>query len=180
MGQSRFSYVQDHVAGIPGLTGHGQQIATGIQSGSIGAVLGHLPAQARAASAHVTRAAFTSGLNQIILVAAIIAFVAGVISFASIRTKDFAPLPGDHPARRPADGHPAHRPADGHPAHRPADGHPAHRPADGRPAHRRAGRAVRTRVLLIAARSPRTSRPPHRIVTGRQVRPVSKVSQICP
>jgi EmrB/QacA subfamily drug resistance transporter len=96
------SYVQGHVAGVPGLSGHGQQIAAGIQSGSIGSVLGRLPAHARAAAAHLTRAAFTSGLNQIILVAAIVAIVAGVISFLTIRTKDFArSQPATSPAAEP-------------------------------------------------------------------------------
>ena len=38
----------------------------------------------------ITRSAFTSGLNHILLVAAIIALVSGVISLATIRTKDFA------------------------------------------------------------------------------------------
>ena len=43
----------------------------------------------------ITRAAFTSGLNRILLVAAIIAFVAGIVSLAAIRSRDFAPaVPG--------------------------------------------------------------------------------------
>jgi MFS family permease len=36
-------------------------------------------------------AAFTTGLNRILLVAAIIAFVSGVVSLAAIRSRDFAP-----------------------------------------------------------------------------------------
>ena len=38
----------------------------------------------------ITRTAFTTGLNRILLVAAIIALVSGVISLAAIRGKDFA------------------------------------------------------------------------------------------
>jgi hypothetical protein len=38
----------------------------------------------------ITRAAFTTGLDRILLVAAIIAFVAGVVSLAAIRSRDFA------------------------------------------------------------------------------------------
>jgi hypothetical protein len=41
----------------------------------------------------ITRAAFTTGLNRILLVAAIIAFVAGVVSLAAIRSRDFARTP---------------------------------------------------------------------------------------
>ena len=38
----------------------------------------------------ITRTAFTSGLNRILLVAAVIALVSAVIAFATIRSKDFA------------------------------------------------------------------------------------------
>jgi hypothetical protein len=38
----------------------------------------------------VTRAAFTTGLDRILLVAAIIAFVAGVVSLCAIRSRDSA------------------------------------------------------------------------------------------
>ena len=40
--------------------------------------------------ATITRAAFTTGLNHILLVAAIIALASGVISLVAIRTRDFA------------------------------------------------------------------------------------------
>ena len=38
----------------------------------------------------MTRTAFTTGLNRILLVAAIIALAAGVLSFLLIRGRDFA------------------------------------------------------------------------------------------
>ena len=38
----------------------------------------------------ITRAAFTTGLNHILLVAAIIALVAAAVSLVTIRSKDFA------------------------------------------------------------------------------------------
>ena len=38
----------------------------------------------------ITRAAFTTGLNSILLVAAIIALVSAVVSLVAIRSKDFA------------------------------------------------------------------------------------------
>jgi hypothetical protein len=38
----------------------------------------------------ITHAAFATGLNRILLVAAIIAFVAGIVSLLAIRSKDFA------------------------------------------------------------------------------------------
>jgi EmrB/QacA subfamily drug resistance transporter len=77
------------VGAVPGLSGHGPQIASAVQSGQIGSVLSRLPAQSRQQVAGITRAAFTSGLDHILLVAAIIALVSGVITLFAIRTKDF-------------------------------------------------------------------------------------------
>ena len=42
----------------------------------------------------ITRTAFTTGLNLILLVAAIIALVSGVVSLAAIRSRDFAQQQG--------------------------------------------------------------------------------------
>jgi hypothetical protein len=61
-----------------------------VQSGQIGNVIARLPAPARQVVGTITRAAFTAGLDRILLVAAIIAFVAGVVSLAAIRSRDFA------------------------------------------------------------------------------------------
>jgi len=83
--------VQTRVAAVPALAGKGPQIATAVQSGRAGALIAALPAQARQAVAVITRTAFTTGLNHILLVAAIIAIAAGVVSLAAIRNKDFAP-----------------------------------------------------------------------------------------
>jgi EmrB/QacA subfamily drug resistance transporter len=82
--------VLNRVALVPGLSHRGPQIAKAVQSGEIGSVIGKLPEHARQAVATITRAAFTTGLDNILLVAAIIALASGVISFAAIRSKDFA------------------------------------------------------------------------------------------
>ena len=78
------------VAAVPGLSRQGPQIATAVQSGEIGHVIGQLPAPARQAVGVITRTAFTTGLDRILLVAAIIALASGVVSLAAIRSKDFA------------------------------------------------------------------------------------------
>jgi hypothetical protein len=78
------------VAAVPGLSARGPEIATAVQSGEIGHVIGRLPAPARQAVGVITRTAFTAGLDRILLVAAIIAFAAGVVSLAAIRSRDFA------------------------------------------------------------------------------------------
>ncbi|MGH3274405.1 MAG: MFS transporter, partial [Streptosporangiaceae bacterium] len=84
------SHVRDYVgvhAGI--LAGHGQQVSAAIQSGGVGSILRHLPPAARPIVEQVTRAAFASGLNLIMLVAAIIALAGGVFALAAIRHQDF-------------------------------------------------------------------------------------------
>jgi EmrB/QacA subfamily drug resistance transporter len=85
------SYVTGHLATVPGASGHGSQIATAVQSGDVAKVLAQLPASARGSVSEIAKGAFTSGLNEIFLVAAIIALVSAVITFFSIRSKDFAP-----------------------------------------------------------------------------------------
>ena len=85
------------VTAVPGLSHSGPQIATAVQSGEIGHVISKLPAHAQQAVEVITRAAFTTGLDRILLVAAIIALVAGVISLAAIRSKDFAHQGGAGP-----------------------------------------------------------------------------------
>jgi hypothetical protein len=69
-----------------------------VQSGKIDHVIARLPAPARHVVGTITRAAVTTGLNRILLVAAIIAFVAGVVSLAAIGGRDFARVvPGGQP-----------------------------------------------------------------------------------
>ena len=82
--------VLTRTAAVPGLSARGPEIAGAVQSGQIGNVIARLPAPARQVVGTITRAAFTAGLNRILLVAAIIAFVAGVVSLAAIRSRDFA------------------------------------------------------------------------------------------
>jgi len=82
--------VLTRTATVPGLSARGPEIAAAVQSGQIGNVIARLPAPARQVAGTITRAAFTTGLDRILLVAAIIAFVAGVVSLAAIRSRDFA------------------------------------------------------------------------------------------
>jgi hypothetical protein len=82
--------VLTRTAAVPGLSARGPEIAGAVQSGQIGNVIARLPAPARQVVVTITRAAFTTGLDRILLVAAIIAFVADVVSLAAIRSRDFA------------------------------------------------------------------------------------------
>jgi len=82
--------VMAKAAATPGLSGRGGQLAGAVKSGQIGRVIRHLPGPARHVGEVVTRSAFTTGLNEILLVAAIIALASGVVSLLAIRSKDFA------------------------------------------------------------------------------------------
>jgi len=94
--------VLTRTAAVPELSARGPQIAGAVQSGQIGNLIARLPAPARQVAGTITRAAFTTGLNRILLVAAIIAFVAGVVSLATIRSRDFArAAPGGQEEKRP-------------------------------------------------------------------------------
>ncbi|HEY7144873.1 MAG TPA: MFS transporter [Streptosporangiaceae bacterium] len=83
------SEIQASVAKVPGLSGRGPQLAHAVQSGETSRAITALPERARGTVEMLTRTAFTSGLNRILLIAAIIAFAAGVLSLALIRTRDF-------------------------------------------------------------------------------------------
>jgi EmrB/QacA subfamily drug resistance transporter len=81
--------VMSKVAGVGGLSDKGQQIATAVRSGAVRQTVAHLPPGARDQVLLITRSAFTTGLNRILLVAAIIAFAAGILSLVLIRPQDF-------------------------------------------------------------------------------------------
>jgi MFS family permease len=74
---------------VPGMSGRTGQVAGAVQSGQTGRLIAHLPARTGRAVAMVTRSAFTAGLNEILLVAAVIAVVSGLVSLAAIRGQDF-------------------------------------------------------------------------------------------
>jgi EmrB/QacA subfamily drug resistance transporter len=93
------------VAGVPGLSSHGAQIASAVKAGEAKQTIATLPPHLQPTVGLITRGAFTAGLNEILLVAAIIALVAGVITLAAIRTKDFASGQQSGGAAAPSPGH---------------------------------------------------------------------------
>jgi len=66
------------------------QIATGLQSGQLSKVLDSLPSSARGPVGLAAKSAFIDGLDFILLVAAVIAMMSGVIALTAIRQRDFA------------------------------------------------------------------------------------------
>jgi EmrB/QacA subfamily drug resistance transporter len=75
---------------IPALADKGQQLATAVQAGDSQRAVAAAPPESRPLVQELIRTAFTAGLDRILLVAAIIALVACVVAFATIRSKDFA------------------------------------------------------------------------------------------
>ncbi len=92
------SEVQAQVAAVPALSHQGARIATAVQSGQIGHLMAQFPGPARQQVATISRTAFTSGLNRVFLVAAIIALAAGLVSLLAIRGRDFAQQQGPGPS----------------------------------------------------------------------------------
>lgn len=81
--------VRSTITTVPGMAGRAGQVAGAVQPGQIGRLIAHLPARTGRAVALVTRSAFTAGLNEILLVAAVIALASGLVSLAAIRGQDF-------------------------------------------------------------------------------------------
>ena len=71
------------------LAGRSHQIASAAGSGQIGQGLNQMPAAARQLVQSAVRAGFVDGLNLILLISALLTFLAAVISFFLIREKDF-------------------------------------------------------------------------------------------
>jgi MFS family permease len=79
-----------------------QRAASAFSSGHAAQAIGSLPAQLRQAAGHVARGAFTGGLNEVFLLAAIVAFAGALIALLSVRQRDFvAERPGEDAAERP-------------------------------------------------------------------------------
>ncbi len=85
------------------LAPHAHRIADAISAGGAGHVLNGTHAGAHRLVAHAARAGFVSGLNEILLVGAILAFIGALASFMLIRERDFIVAP-DEPAPVPAAG----------------------------------------------------------------------------
>jgi len=79
----------------PGATDHlGEAVASGGASTAARAA----PPGAREAVAEAARRAYIDGLDEILIVAALVAIVGGVLALALVRTRDFVAAPGAEPA----------------------------------------------------------------------------------
>jgi predicted MFS family arabinose efflux permease len=83
--------------------GGAHAIASAISNGQIQQAIAQVPPQARAAVGEVVRTSFVSGLNEIFLIAAIVAFVGAAGALIFIRSSDFVAQTDAQPSASPAE-----------------------------------------------------------------------------
>jgi len=71
------------------LAGHAHALAESISNGSAARVIGAVPEQLRGLAAGAAKAGFIDGLNEVLLIGAIVAFVAAALTMVLIRQRDF-------------------------------------------------------------------------------------------
>jgi hypothetical protein len=67
------------------------QISAALRNGGASRLFADAPPQSRPQLGEVVRGSFTTALNEVLLVGAVISVVAGVLAFLLIRSKDFVP-----------------------------------------------------------------------------------------
>jgi EmrB/QacA subfamily drug resistance transporter len=77
-------------------------LAERVSSGGSRAVVGAAPPGQRVEVVHAAKVAFVSGLNEILLIGAVIAFIGAALGFALVRTSDFVAAPSEAEATEPA------------------------------------------------------------------------------
>ncbi|MEA2271570.1 MAG: hypothetical protein QOI98_278, partial [Solirubrobacteraceae bacterium] len=86
--------------------GRADGLAHAVSAGGAPRAISSAPAAARPRLEHAIHVAFTAALNDILLVAAVVAFVGGVLAFALVRGSDFVaqgvPQPEAEPEPAPA------------------------------------------------------------------------------
>jgi EmrB/QacA subfamily drug resistance transporter len=91
------THVEDSLRGVHGIdTG---RVAHSVATGSTKQAIAAAPPGARGAIAHAARDAFVTGLNEIFIVAAIVAFAGAVAGFMLVRRRDFVYRAAAVPAR---------------------------------------------------------------------------------
>jgi EmrB/QacA subfamily drug resistance transporter len=92
------STVRDTVAsGLSGtrVAGHAHQVADAVANGQASGAIAGAPAAARAAVAHAAQSGFVDGLNDILLIGAIVAFAGAALALTLIRQRDYVAAEAD-------------------------------------------------------------------------------------
>jgi EmrB/QacA subfamily drug resistance transporter len=71
------------------LAGHAHALAASVSNGSVLQAIETVPAHLRGVAAGAAKAGFIDGLNVVILIGAVVAFAASVLTFVLIRQRDF-------------------------------------------------------------------------------------------
>jgi EmrB/QacA subfamily drug resistance transporter len=89
------THAENALSAVHGLTG-GQvhDIAARLAAGDASHAIASAPAPARGAVVHASQASFIAGLNEILLVAAILALAGAALAYVLVRTRDFVAAPG--------------------------------------------------------------------------------------
>jgi hypothetical protein len=91
------------LAGTPA-AGHATQIAHAVAAGGTQKVLAGVPGAGHAQALAAIHSAFTGAMNDILLVAGIIALTGAILALALVRTRDFATYGAPEPAAAAAHG----------------------------------------------------------------------------
>ena len=83
------SRLAPQLAGTP-VAGHAHSVAHAIAAGGAQSVLARVPTGQRAAATHAIHSAFTGAMNDILIVASVVAFVGAALALALIISRDFA------------------------------------------------------------------------------------------
>jgi len=86
------------LAPLQAFSGHTQQVVTAIRQGQVGGTLNAAPPAVRAQLAAAIRSSFASGINDLLVVTAILALVGGLAAALLIRPKDFVVRAGPEQA----------------------------------------------------------------------------------
>jgi hypothetical protein len=83
-----------HLSHTP-LAGQAHTLAAAVSNGSVLQAIATVPPHLRGIAAGAARAGFVDGLNAVILIGAVIALVAAVLTFVLIRQRDFVGPAGE-------------------------------------------------------------------------------------
>jgi EmrB/QacA subfamily drug resistance transporter len=90
------STVVSHLATTP-LAGQAHALAASVSNGSVLQAIATVPAHLRGVAAGAAKAGFIDGLNVVLLIGALVSFLAAVLTFVLIRQRDFVGLQAQQP-----------------------------------------------------------------------------------
>jgi EmrB/QacA subfamily drug resistance transporter len=92
------SHVREGFATLTGAAGQAGRLASEVADQEVGRALAQLPPGSRGAAAGIVESSFIDALNSLLVIGSITAFVAALLTFWLVRTRDFVAAPGAEPA----------------------------------------------------------------------------------